>query len=209
MKFPALRLSPRDRRAVRIGGMLLLPVLAVLLVVLPYLGALAAAREELRMQRGLLVRERSLVAEAAFYPGLMDHAQALIEREAPRLFAGADEQARTGALAGYLRDQARRGGVHLQELRSPGPSPVDAGVRGITLEVRATGDLEGLLTLLTAVEDGERLVRVERLSLEGGPAGEAPVGAGDGELSLSATVRGFGLTPRPGEPAPPGSGGPP
>ena len=54
MIFPAL--AGRNRRAVKLGGLVLLPVVFGVLVVAPYLRAVGRATETLQIERDLLAR---------------------------------------------------------------------------------------------------------------------------------------------------------
>jgi hypothetical protein len=78
-----------------------------------------------------------------------------------------------------------------------------SGLRALQVEIRAESDLEGVLTFLQALERGERLVRVERLSITR-PESDVEEEEGAAEaLRLTATVRGFALAPEPSRPTAP------
>lgn len=191
----ATRLRPRDRRALLLGAALLLPILLFGLVGRPYLHALSTTRAELQTQRELLARERTLLEEARAYPARMDDAEAGLRLEVPRLFGGTDELTMTAALAEVVAEEARRSRVLVQGIESREAAPVDEGVLALQVELRALGDLEGVLTFLHALEQGEKLIRVERLAIERAARYERSAAPEEQVLALTASLRGFALRP--------------
>lgn len=188
-----LRLRQRDRRALAVGAAVLVPALLFTLGIRPFAHALAETREQLELQRDVLGRELALLAEAERYPTLMDRAEAVLEARIPRLLPGTDEVTATARLAGYLGEQTRRNRVLLQQSESRPAELLAGSVLAVQVELRALGDLEGLLSFLDALETGGTLVRVERLTIERqdrsggvGPYTTDP-------LVMSATVRGFAV----------------
>jgi hypothetical protein len=63
-----VRLSDRDRRALRLGLRLAAPALLYGFVVKPYVASIRGAKVQLETQSDLLAREQALVAEAPFVP---------------------------------------------------------------------------------------------------------------------------------------------
>jgi hypothetical protein len=188
-----LRLRQRDRRALTVGTAILVPALLFTLGIRPFADALSQTREQLAVQRGLLGRELALLAEAEHYPELMDRAEEVLEAKTSRLLPGADEVTATARLAGYLGMQTRRSRVLLQQSESRPSEVLAESILAVEVELRALGDLEGLLSFLHALETGETLVRVERLAIErqDRSGGVGPYAADP--LVLSATVRGFAV----------------
>lgn len=168
MRLPTL--SPRDRRAVVIGALLVLPATAWSQGVLPYLRAVREARAELRTERGLLQRELQVLAGAGRYPTEFSAGADRLLAQVPRLMGGGDDGAASAALAGYVRGVAQAARVHLSRVEPASSADAGAGVTALPLEVSGEGDLEGVMTLLHLLESGPRLVHVTGMTLEtGGP----------------------------------------
>ena len=185
MTWPTLpmlhRLGARDRRALRVGAWLVAPVLALLLVVQPYRRALRDARDLLATERASLARELAALRDAPRDARLVAQGAQALAEEGARLFDGADAVAASAELAGWVADLAAEQGLELEdsETRATEDSAAVAAV-----EIRAGGDVLAIVGFLRALEEGDHLARVARLSI--GP----PPGAdeGDGTLVLTATV---------------------
>jgi type II secretory pathway component PulM len=185
------QLTPRDRRALAIGGLILAPLLVFSVLVNPFLHARSALRERVREQRDLLRREMALVASAQTLPTRLADARGALASRQSRFFPGRDRLAATTALVSLVGDEARRQGVLLEGIESRTPNAAGEGIVAVEVELHGRGDLEGLLRWLQALEAGSRLLRVEQLSvarLDGG----APAHSLDVEtLTLAAAVRGY------------------
>jgi hypothetical protein len=164
MRIPAM--GPRDLRAIRIGAGLLAPALAWSLAISPWLAAEADARDRLATERGLLRRELQLLASASSYPRAFDAGAATLLAAAPRLMSGGDEGAASAALAGYLRRMAGAAGANLTRVEPAPSTEAGGGVRALPIAVTGESDLEGLLTLLRALESGPKLLSIRDLHLE-------------------------------------------
>jgi type II secretory pathway component PulM len=191
------RLTRRDRRAMTIGAMLVLPAVAFHLVVRPYRNALADVRSRVVQEQDLLHRERALLAEVKAYPSRLQRAEATLLREAPRLFAGPDLTAASAALSNYVGGKALASHVFVQRSETESPSPA-AGVAQLQVELNAVGDLEGILSFLQSLESGPKLVTVHRLGIGKGDRVSIGEPRDDEVLSLTAIVGGYALS----EPAP-------
>jgi hypothetical protein len=190
-------LAPRDRRALALGAALLGAALGVRLVVLPYRDALADVRLRVERERDLLQRERTLLAEVKRYPERMPAAERALLAEAPRLFGGPDLATASATLVNYVSTTALRHRVFVQQSASRAPATVGgagSGVARLQVDLRAVGDLEGILALMQDLERGPKLLTVETLTLgraervsAGGPPRDEEV------LAMSATVSGYAL----------------
>jgi hypothetical protein len=190
----AIRLRPRDRRALVAGAAAIACAVLFPVAVRPYLETRVATTEQLALQRSLLAREVALLAESAGYPALMDRAEEVLRAAAPRLLPGADEVTATARLAAYLADQARRSRILLQQSEGRDAERLADDVLAVQVELRAIGDLEGILSFLHGLEAGEKLVRVERLAIERLDRGMGQGGGGSEPLAMAATVRGFAVS---------------
>jgi type II secretory pathway component PulM len=167
-----LRFDGRDRKAVLLGGAILLPALLWTFAIAPYFDALQTRRAKLADERRLLRRELELLAQAKGFPAAFDQGARRLLAVAPRLTGGDDDAAAGAAVAGYVRRLARMGGANVTRVD---PAPVrDAGGSITALPVAVTGeaDLEGLMSFLQMLETGPKLVRVDELKIEAqdGPA---------------------------------------
>jgi hypothetical protein len=205
MRIPAL--SPRDRRAVVAGLLLVAPALAWSRGALPWLRAVGDAREALAAERALLDRELRLLAGAERYPAAFQVGAERLLAEAPRLVGGADDGAASAALSGYVRTAAQEARVHLTRVEPAPSTDAGAGITALPLEVRGESDLEGILTLLHLLETGPKLVHVTALALEAperraaaapDPYGAfyAPVAPAAEAIALRLRVTGFTLSDR-------------
>lgn len=187
-------MSTRDRRALTLGAAILLPALFYVWGVKPYAAALTDSRQRLSIERETLARERAAVSAAHRNPALQHVADSAMRVTAPRLFAGRDDVMASAELASYLGDVARRHHVWLQDASTRPAATADGGVRTLHVEVRAESDLQGILEFLQALENGGKLVRVDRVDISRQPSRSDENGAET--LALSATIAGFAI---PGE----------
>jgi len=188
------RLSPRDRHALTVGAALLAAALVVRVVVMPSIQLAADLRIRIERERDLLAREHAVVAEARAYPARMPAAERALLDEAPRLFGGADLATSSATLVNYVSTRALAHRVFVQQSASRPPTAVASGVARLQVELRAVGDLEGVLALLRDLESGPKLLTVERIALSQAERlnlGEAP--RDEEVLGLSATVSGYAL----------------
>lgn len=187
------RLSPRDRRAVRIAALVLLPALGFVYVARPVLGSFERVRGRVAQERDLYQRERALISERqilertyrSFAAGLLD--------QAPRLFFGRDSVTTSADIISYATGLAALNRVFVQ---ASAPAATDVPVEGVlrvSVEVRAVGDLAGLTAWLTALENGRKLVRVGSLSVVPALQVGQPVPQDVEMLGLTLVVEGYAL----------------
>jgi hypothetical protein len=178
--------TPRERRTVVIGLLLVAPALLWIYGVRPSREALADTRAEVATQRDLLARELALLEDADRYPAAYRTADSALLRAAPRLFDEADDVLATARLTSYVAGQALGSRVLLQERSRD-------GIRRLQIEIRAESDTEGMLRFLNSLERGSKLIVVDRIALtreeRSQMKGKPPVGV----LMLTATVSGFAL----------------
>jgi len=183
-------MSVRDRRAVMIGAIVLLPGFLYIWAVRPYADALSDARDRLATERATLARERAAVAATQQNPRLQYAADSAMRVTRPRLFAGKDDVMASAELASYVGEVARKTRVWLQSASTRPAAPTADGVRTLRVEIRAESDLLGTLMFLQALERGDKLVRVDRVDIShSSPAGDEDTEA----LSIAATISGFAV----------------
>lgn len=183
-------MSSRDRRALRLGAFVSLPLLLWSLAVKPYRAALAGTRAEIERERSLLERELTLLAHAPRMPQDLREARRASASSEQRLFVGNDVIEATSSLSSHVGRALRTAGLVVQQVESRDAAEERNGLRQISIDVRSEGSLAGVLRALRSLESGGRLVRVTRISVEKSLA-SAP---GTAELLvLSATVRGYAV----------------
>jgi hypothetical protein len=187
--------TSRDRRAVFLGAAILLPALLFIWGVRPFLSAVRENRDLLASERATLSRELAAIEAARTNPDLHRVADSAMRAVAPRLFEGRDSVMATAELGSYLGDIAARHDVWLQNAVTRPSVAENGGVRRLRVEIRAESDLQGVLSFITALERGEKLLRVERLDISRVLA----VGSDEGiePVTIAATIVGFALPDAP------------
>lgn len=176
MRLP--KLEGRDRRAVLLGGGILVPALLWVFVLAPYLTAVRDASARLETERQRLRGDLELLASASEYPRAFDAGAERLLTAAPRLMSGDDEGAAVAALAGYVRRMATAGGAALTRVEPAAPRDAGGGVRALPVGVTGETDLEGLLTFLQLLETGSKLLHVDELRMEAANTGGAAQAGG-------------------------------
>lgn len=185
--------NPRDRRALIVALLVVVPVLLFRVVVSPYMQALSDIHDRVEVQRDLLLRELTVLKEAPAYPALTRDAAAALRVEAARLFSGPDELAASAALVNYVSVESRRHRVLIRQSETRPAQPTGEGVLTLEITVRGMSDLEGLLGFLGALDQGTRLVRVEQIAIQ--RAQQVQIGTVRDEeiLNFNAVISGYGL----------------
>lgn len=177
------RLSRRDRRAFAVGAVIGAPALLWRLLIAPALPDLAAIAESYERERALLQQELAVVASM---PTERRNAEVLVEQLAPIV---SEALGPGSSLDADLRTLASGSSVAVDSIiRADSiPARVDLVARVVRLRLYARSDLEGLLTLLSDLQFGDRLYLVEELELE---AVEVPSGRPE-HLRISALLLTF------------------
>lgn len=188
-------MSSKDRRAIVLGALLVLPALFFIWGVRPYRAALEQTRDELEIARLALSREKAAVTTTRANPDAQRSADSALMMSAPRLFEGRDDAIASAQLAAYLGSVARRSRVLMQDANTRPSVTSPEGIRTLRVEVRAESDIQGITTFLHNLESGSKLVRVDRLEISRVPGLEEKNGFET--LSIAATVSGFALAATP------------
>ena len=184
-------MSARDRRAVLLGALALLPWLLYVWGVRPYMAALSDARDQLAAERATLGREQAAIEMARRNPQLQRVADSAMRAMRPRLFEGKDDVMASAELASYLGEVAQRARVWLQDASTrPASTTGDGGVRTLRVEIRAESDLLGTLMFLQALENGDKLIRIDRLDISRVPRDDQDTET----LAIAATIAGFAVS---------------
>ena len=174
-------LSPRDRRAIVIGAVVLVPVLLWAGIVRPYLKALDDFSSRLAVEQALLQREREIVRNAADISARLETIRHQLDRMEMELVAAENPALAEAILSAHLEHLARANRVLLQEVRSitgSNPAAVADGTVPLYLSVSGESDFEGILALFNDIETDRLLMQISNLSL-----GPAPAGGGEGNGS--------------------------
>ncbi len=188
-----LALRTRDRRAILLGLIVVAPVLFYRGVASPYLRALNDVRARTVMQRDLLARERAMLAESHRYPTRIAEATTTLQVGTERLFAGPEPLSAAAALVNYVGQTARQHRVLVEQSETQTADPESSGVVTLEIAVQGRSDLEGLLGLLQGLEAGNKLVRVDELTIEQ-PQRLVRLRRDEEVLSFRARIVGYGLS---------------
>lgn len=180
--------SPRDRRALRTGLIVLSPAMFYHLCVRPYVSTTRRAIEALESQRVLLQREEEVIASM---PAVRAEGAAAAEtgrRIATRTYSATDT---VGVMRAFDRDVTaalKDAGLVVQRVEMRDSVSQRSEFPELTIEIRAQGELEDILAALRGLEVNRRLMKVSRLAIE--KTGERqPTGAES--LLFVATIRGY------------------
>jgi hypothetical protein len=188
--------TPRDRRALIVGGLVIGTAVLALRVVPLGVRHTLAARMELRDRAILLGRTRG---EMAVLPALRDSAavlsQALVAL-ASQVLSGSTAAEAGADLSGMLNLAASRAPARVERL-SPLPDSTSDGRLGhVRVQVTLETDVRGLVALLRAIDAGTEVLRLDVLRVE---ATEPATLRGPEILKVEVIVSGWYIKPRSSE----------
>ena len=178
-------LDARDRRALTIGVGVVAPLLIAALVIRPYVGALLEDHQALASERALLAREYRAALDLPGDRRALAALDSVLLQLAPRLFAGSDVVTESAELARYAAQQATAARLDLAQVETQtriDSAPARLSEADLRISLRARGDILAIHTFLHAIEDGSKLVRVERIEIVRGSEGD------DGGSALTFTA---------------------
>lgn len=187
-------MSPRDRRALILGGLVLGAAVMALRVLPAGLRQTLAARGALRERAVLLGRTR---AEIAVVPELRDSAavlsQALVAL-ASQVLSGSTSAEAAADLSGRLNLAASRAPARVERI-SPLPDSSSEGRLGrVRVQMVLETDVRGLVAVLRSIGAAEEVLKLEVLRVEA-PQPIAMV-RGPEILKVELTVSGWYIKPR-------------
>ena len=163
------QMSSKDRRAVLLGLVVMLPALAYVFAVRPYRTALADVREQAFQEQELLARELDLLERADELPQATRRAREQARGVESRMLRARSLLLAEGELTDFLEAAASHSNVLLEEIRggelARGEEPPQ-GLSMVRLHLRGESDLEGVLTFLDQLEKSDLLLRIRGLALE-------------------------------------------
>ena len=185
-----MALSAKDRRALRLLLLVILPAFAFAFGARGFVRALGGRGEQTGQQLDLLAREQAAVADAPTLASrTRDVTRRLNERSAS-LLIGAPRVALVSELTDRVRSIARQQEVLVTQLSELPSDSLGDGWSTLRVSVRGESDLAGIARLLRAIERDRAQLRVARLLIErpeGSFAGGGPA-ATDGRLVLNVNV---------------------
>ena len=161
----AYELKDSERRTLKWGAIIGLPVLLYMFAVKPLYASLVDKREQLDMERTTLVRERAAIAAAKRNPQLQHIADSLMQITSQRLFSGADDVMASAELGSYIGDIAAKNHFLMTSATTGAVPKTGSTVRTLSEDIRGESDLQGILEFLQALEHGPKLVRVSRVDM--------------------------------------------
>jgi len=182
-----LALRPRDRRALRAGAWTLAPLLIAIFVVRPYVGALETSRAAVASEADLLAREKRAVLDMPRDSMALRETGLLVLAAAPRLFGGSDAVTAAAELERYVSASATACGLHLEQTETPIRADTVSRDDNLRVTIRARGSVLAIDAFLRAMEEGSKLVRVERIDVVRSTTDDTF----DGTMTLTATVAGL------------------
>jgi hypothetical protein len=171
----------RDRRALWIGALLVGPLLAWRVLVMPLASAHATHAAKAELAAGLLARERALLRDGPLLRARLESARGQLRAEPASHFIAADTVAAARALIAALRSAASESGLVDVGVEN-GPPRAVGGLIEVQADVRARGTTAAVTSWLARLEADGRVLPVDRLDL-------FPDGAD--RLAMRARVRGF------------------
>lgn len=163
-------LGDRDRRALGLGGLVLIPVVLWMGVVRPYMSSLEDLRDRTESERALLNREMQVLADSASYAHKLNAATKALNHWDARLIRSPNIALVEAQVSAVLEGIGRQSRVLLQEVRAtPAPRGAvgpPAGLQAIRMSVSGEGDFEGVLSFLRGVESERLFLRVIGVSVD-------------------------------------------
>lgn len=188
-------MSAKDRRALILGLVVLLPSLFYVFGVRRYVAAVKETRQLVTDERKRLSQELAAIAAAKENPQFQHVADSSWKAMAPRIFSGRDNVAAGTDLMSLVGEVALQQNVNVRTA-SLQPTTVDAnGVRTLTVDIQGETDLQGLLGFLESIERNDKLMRVDRLRVT------RPIAKPDAEgvqtIQIAASIAGFAIQEGP------------
>ena len=186
-------MTPRDRRAVAVGGTVVLAAVLVLRVLPWAIGRAFATEQQLIDRAGVLARARADLVDAA---GLRDSAAELAQAVvglAPKLLSGSSPAEARADLSGRINLAASRSAAKLERVEELPDTAVAGWLCRVRLRATLESDIRGFAGVLQGMERGEAALVVSELhvaALDPGSPNRAPE-----VLRVELTVVGWFLGP--------------
>jgi hypothetical protein len=158
-------LSARDRRALKWGIYIAAAAVGFAFAVRPYIRALRETRDQVAVQLGLLAREREVIKASSRLPTALKASRTALDEQSAPLFDAPDELSATSDLSDKITEAAVANRILVQQVETRKAEAMSEGMVGLSVDVRAEGDFEGVIRFLNSLERGDKLIRVSSLTL--------------------------------------------
>jgi type II secretory pathway component PulM len=187
-------MTPRDRRALLVGGFLVIGAVFGLRVLPWAVRRVTAAHALLRERATLLARTRE---ELASLPQLRDSAavlsQALIAI-APQVLSGSTPAEAGADLSGRMNLAASRAPAKVERLDPLPDSSSDGRLGRVRVHAALETDVRGLIALIRAIDIGDEVLNLDELRVEAPEP--ATIQRGPEILTVEITISGWYIRPR-------------
>jgi type II secretory pathway component PulM len=204
-------LSVRDRRALALGVVAFAPMLLWLLVAAPFVRRLNDTHHRLERSGEMLRRELQIVRSGRQYATARAEVQRRLDDSQQRLIYATSDASARATLVGVVDERARASNIDVLSVDATADSTSVGTLRRVSVRLSGVGDMEGILTLIGALEGGSPFLAVTQLEIEtSGPsastdyaavptggdstAARPPVAKGPESLALRLVVSGFRAT---------------
>jgi len=186
--------TPRDRRALLLGGCVVIGAVLGLRVLPWAVRRVTAAHALLRERATLLARTRE---EMASLPTLRDSAavlsQALLAL-ATQVLSGSTSAEAGADLSGRMNLAASRAPAKVERLDPLPDSSGDGRLGRVRVHAALETDVRGLIALMRAIDTGDEVLKLDELRVEAPEPGTLP--RGPEILKVEITVSGWYIKPR-------------
>lgn len=184
------QLSRRERRTISVAGAVLGLAIVCRLTVVPYAASALDTFEQLRSTRDAARREAALVASAGDLARDLSAAYHKLLGRSQLFLTGSTAREAATELATLIENVAAHAPIHIKQLDQDfGPAPELPGLENVMSHMEGESDLEGLLTLIAAIERSPLLLRVDEMSIETTVRGATSAGAAAVADPNAETVR--------------------
>jgi type II secretory pathway component PulM len=204
-------LSVRDRRALALGVVAFAPMLLWLLVAAPFVRRLNDTHHRLERSGEMLRRELQIVRSGRQYAAARAEVQRRLDDSQQRLIYATSDASARATLVGVVDERARASNIDVLSVDATADSTSVGTLRRVSVRLSGVGDMEGILTLIGALEGGSPFLAVTQLEIEtSGPSASTdyaavptggdstvarpPVAKGPESLALRLVVSGFRAT---------------
>ena len=127
---------------------------------------------EVEVQKSLLLRQRTLLAQEEFYATRASETQGGLAQVMTQLLPGDNANVAGAELQSILKDYADQNGVEITQKNNLPEQKVPDSDSLVKVSVRITinCNLEGLVSFLTAIENNDKFLKVEELTINTTPA---------------------------------------
>jgi len=177
-----MKLEGRDRKVVIAGGGLALAIVIIGYVIMPMMrtwsdnqdrltsrrGQIAALKDRAKSQEALTTRRNALSLRLGSVFGVAE-----VPSDPPTSADASPSPPSapfrtSGGLAGYIEQTAKKSGIKIERItprRTLGGKAARKHFRSVTLQVKVEANPKSLLSMLSVLEGGEFLVRIDSLQL--------------------------------------------